>query len=176
MTYHSTQHCHGGEISSQPVSGMGRGFNASLSVPQRNNSNQFFRYFIVSTEMRLVLPSCYAAKGAISISKSDRDYADSDAEHWNNNYWFYMFPVMAQQNSDPKRQPSSSGAKHNSHQVFASGATSVTVEFTPDAAGSKGTKQKMQAQLYIVTAMTNQFMVLFSLVDKALFRSRMVQE
>ena len=69
--------------------------------------------------------------------------------NWNNNYWFYTFPTG--DGTTTFSPPAKQIPHHQGRNIIpikvASGATSVTVEFTPDAAGSKGTKQLMQAQL-----------------------------
>jgi len=69
--------------------------------------------------------------------------------NWNSSYWFYMFPGgdgTTTFSPVTKQIP-----RHQGRNVIpikvASGATSVTVEFTPDATGSNGTKENMQAQL-----------------------------
>jgi hypothetical protein len=93
----------------------------------------------------------------------DRDYADSDAKQLEQQLLVLHVPGG---DGTTDQAPEKTTPHHQGRNIIpiklASGATSVTVEFTPDAAGSKGTKQKMQHSLYIVTAMTNQFMVLFS--------------
>ncbi|MGC4087136.1 MAG: hypothetical protein QM756_04370 [Polyangiaceae bacterium] len=69
--------------------------------------------------------------------------------NWNNNYWFYTFPSgdgTATFSPPAKQVPHHQGRNVIPIKV-ATGATAVTVEFTPDTAGSKGTKQLMQAQL-----------------------------
>jgi hypothetical protein len=69
--------------------------------------------------------------------------------NWNSSYWFYTFPSgdgTAEFSPPTKNIPHHQGRNIIPIKV-ASGTTSVTVEFTPDAAGSKGTKQNMQAQL-----------------------------
>jgi len=69
--------------------------------------------------------------------------------NWNSSYWFYMFPGgdgTTTFSPVTKQIPRHQGRNTIPIKV-ASGATSVTVEFTPDATGSKGTKENMQAQL-----------------------------
>ncbi|MFZ5894887.1 MAG: hypothetical protein ACOY0T_27750 [Myxococcota bacterium] len=69
--------------------------------------------------------------------------------NWNNNYWFYTFP--GGDGTTTFSPPTKQIPHHQGRNIIpiklASGATSVTVEFTPDAAGSKGTKNNMRAQL-----------------------------
>jgi len=69
--------------------------------------------------------------------------------NWNNNYWFYMFP--GGDGTTTFSPPAKQVPHHQGRNVIPiklnSGATSVTVEFTPDAKGSKGTTANMQAEL-----------------------------
>jgi hypothetical protein len=69
--------------------------------------------------------------------------------NWNNNYWFYTYP--SGDGTTTFRPPTKNIPHHQGRNVIpiklSSGATSVTVEFTPDAKGSAGTTEKMQAQL-----------------------------
>jgi len=70
--------------------------------------------------------------------------------NWNNSYWFYTFPASGD-GTTAFSPPTIQIPRHQGRNVIpitvASGATSVTVSFTPDATGSKGTKESMQAQL-----------------------------
>ncbi len=69
--------------------------------------------------------------------------------NWNSSYWFYMFPGgdgTATFSPVTKQIPRHQGRNIIPIKV-AAGATSVTVEFTPDASGSKGTTENMRAQL-----------------------------
>lgn len=69
--------------------------------------------------------------------------------NWNNNYWFYTFPTgdgTATFSPPAKNIPHHQGRNIIPIKV-ATGATSVTVEFTPDATGSSATAANMQAQL-----------------------------
>lgn len=74
--------------------------------------------------------------------------------NWNNNYWFYMFP--SGDGTTTFSPPTKQIPHHQGRNVIpikvSSGATSVVVEFTPDASGSKGTKSNMRAQLTYRTA------------------------
>jgi hypothetical protein len=69
--------------------------------------------------------------------------------NWNSKYWFYTFP--SGDGTTTFSPPTANLPHHQGRNIIpikvASGATSVAVEFTPDAAGSKGTKANMQAQL-----------------------------
>jgi hypothetical protein len=69
--------------------------------------------------------------------------------NWNSKYWFYVFP--SGDGTTAFSPPTIQIPRHQGRNVIpikvASGATSVTVEFTPDATGSKGTTENMQAQL-----------------------------
>jgi hypothetical protein len=69
--------------------------------------------------------------------------------YWNNNYWFYLYP--GGDGTTTFRPPAKNTPHHQGRNVIPikldSGATSVTVEFTPDATGSNGTAERMQAQL-----------------------------
>src|SRR6185436_20541736 len=70
-------------------------------------------------------------------------------QNWNNNWWFYMFP--GGDGTATFSPPAKQVPHHKGRNVIPiklnSGATSVTIEFTPDAAGSKGTATHMQAEL-----------------------------
>jgi hypothetical protein len=69
--------------------------------------------------------------------------------NWNSSYWFYVFP--GGDGTTAFSPPTKQIPRHQGRNVIpikvASGATSVTVEFTPDATGSKGTKENEVAQL-----------------------------
>jgi len=69
--------------------------------------------------------------------------------NWNSNYWFYTFP--SGDGTSTFSPPAKNLPHHQGRNIIpikvAAGATSVTVEFTPDATGSKGTAASMQAQL-----------------------------
>jgi hypothetical protein len=69
--------------------------------------------------------------------------------NWNNNYWFYMYPGV--DGTATFRPPTKTIPHHQGRNIIPikvnSGATSVTVEFTPDATGSNGTAEQMRAQL-----------------------------
>jgi hypothetical protein len=69
--------------------------------------------------------------------------------NWKNNWWFYMFPGGdgTSSFSPPTKQIPHHQGRNIIPIKLAAGATSVTVELTPDAAGSKGTKESMQGQL-----------------------------
>lgn len=69
--------------------------------------------------------------------------------NWHSDYWFYTFP-----NGDGTssfRPPERNVPHHQGRNVIpiavADGATSVTVDFTPDATGSGGTPAQLKAQL-----------------------------
>ena len=69
--------------------------------------------------------------------------------NWNNSYWFYTYP--SGDGTATFRPPTANIPHHQGRNVIPikvnTGATSVTVEFTPDAAGDKGTAESMRAQL-----------------------------
>jgi hypothetical protein len=69
--------------------------------------------------------------------------------NWNNNWWFYTFP--SGDGTTTFSPPAKVVPHHQGRNIIPiklnAGATSVTVELTPDATGSKGTKEQMQAQL-----------------------------
>ena len=69
--------------------------------------------------------------------------------NWNSSWWFYMFP--GSDGTTTFSPPTKQIPHHQGRNIIpikvSSGATSVTVEFTPDATGSKGTKELMEAQL-----------------------------
>jgi hypothetical protein len=69
--------------------------------------------------------------------------------NWKSNWWFYMFP--GGDGTSTFSPPTKQIPHHQGRNIIpiklADGASSVTVELTPDATGSKGTKQSMQGQL-----------------------------
>jgi hypothetical protein len=69
--------------------------------------------------------------------------------NWNNSYWFYTYP--SGDGTTEWSPPTKNIPHHQGRNIIPikvdSGATSVTVQFTPDATGSMGTKANMQAQL-----------------------------
>jgi hypothetical protein len=69
--------------------------------------------------------------------------------NWNSAYWFYMFP--GGDGTTTFSPPTKQIPHHQGRNIIPikvdSGATVVTVEFLPDATGSKGTKELMEAQL-----------------------------
>jgi hypothetical protein len=69
--------------------------------------------------------------------------------NWSNNLWFYMFP---EGDGTTTFSPSEKLIPHHQGRNIIpirlnSGATSVTVELTPDSVGSNGTPQRMRGQL-----------------------------
>jgi hypothetical protein len=70
--------------------------------------------------------------------------------NWKSSYWYYTFPASGD-GTTAFSPPTIQIPHHQGRNVIpikvASGATSVTVSFTPDATGSKGTAAQMQAQL-----------------------------
>lgn len=68
---------------------------------------------------------------------------------WNDAYWFYTFPPGG--GTQAFSPPAKLVPHHQGRNVIpirlASGATSVTVELTPDATGSRGTKANVQGML-----------------------------
>ena len=69
--------------------------------------------------------------------------------NWNNSYWFYTFPTG--DGTTTFKPPVANVPHHQGRNIIPikvnTGATAVTVEFTPDAAGDKGTAANMRAQL-----------------------------
>lgn len=69
--------------------------------------------------------------------------------NWNNSYWFYTFP--SGDGTTTFSPPTANIPHHQGRNVIpikvASDTSAVTVEFTPDAAGSMGTAENMRAQL-----------------------------
>ncbi len=69
--------------------------------------------------------------------------------NWNDKYWFYTFPTG--DGTTTFRPPTKQIPHHQGRNIIpiqvASGATSVTVEVTPDASGDLGTAEHLQAQL-----------------------------
>jgi hypothetical protein len=153
-TYHSTQHRYGGEIFFLGLSQvMGRGFNVSLfTTPARNSSKSFLQVFhsIYGDEAYAAAVMSFAAKGAILDFEEWTETIRSTMKgNWNNNYWFYMLP--GGDGTTTFSPPATKAPHHQGRNVIPiklnSGATEVTVEFTPDATGSKGKASKMLAQV-----------------------------
>ena len=92
----------------------------------------------------------FGARSAILDFAGWTDVMRSNMQsNWNSNYWFYTFPSgdgTTAFNPPAENMPHHQGRNIIPIQV-ASGATSVTVEFTPDATGSMGTEERMEAQL-----------------------------
>ncbi len=69
--------------------------------------------------------------------------------NWNNNWWFYMYP--SGDGTTTFSPPTDQIPHHQGRNIIpialSSGATSVTVELTPDAQGSAGTPENMMGQL-----------------------------
>jgi hypothetical protein len=69
--------------------------------------------------------------------------------NWNNSYWFYMFP--SGDGTTTFSPPTDQIPHHQGRNIIpiqlSAGATSVTVELTPDAQGSAGTPENMLGQL-----------------------------
>jgi hypothetical protein len=68
---------------------------------------------------------------------------------WKTNWWFYTFPSGdgTTSFSPPTKQIPHHQGRNIIPIKLAAGASALTVELVPDATGSKGTKQSMQAQL-----------------------------
>jgi len=153
-TYISTQVRYGGEVFFLSLSQIfGRGFVNCLWINAPVNGQksifQVMRTFggdeIVATAIM-----SFAAKCAIlDFEKWTETMRTLMKTNWNNSYWFYMFPGG---DGTTTFSPTAKTTPHHQGRniipiKLASGATSVSVEFTPDALGSKGTAEKMQAQL-----------------------------
>jgi hypothetical protein len=132
---------------------MGRGFNVSLFLePARNSTKSILQVFhgIYGDEAYADAIMSYAAKSAIlDFEEWTTAMRDLMKSNWNNNYWFYMFPGG---DGTTTFSPTAKATPHHQGRnvipvKLTSGATAVTVEFTHDAKGSKGTTEKMQAQL-----------------------------
>lgn len=152
-TYHSSQHRYGGEIFFLSLAQvMGRGFNVSLFMePERNNRKSILQIFhsIYGDEAYANAIMSYAAKGAIlDFEEWTKNIRDLMSGNWNNNYWFYTFPKG--DGTSEFRPPAQNTPHHQGRNVIpiklSSSTNSVTVEFTPDEKGSKGTPTRMQAQ------------------------------
>jgi hypothetical protein len=69
--------------------------------------------------------------------------------NWNNNWWFYTYP--SGDGTSTFSPPTELIPHHQGRNIIpialSAGATSVTVELTPDAQGSAGTPQQMMGQL-----------------------------
>lgn len=152
--YISDQHRYGGEIFFLSLSQvMGRGFNVSLfTTPAKNSSKSILQIFhsIYGDEAYAAAIMSYAAKSAIlDFEEWTTTMRELMRSNWNNNYWFYMFP--GGDGTTTFSPPVKTTPHHQGRNIIpiklASGASSVTVEFNHDAKGSKGTTEKMQAQL-----------------------------
>lgn len=152
-TYVSTQVRYGLEIFFLSLNQtFGRGFvNCLWTMPQNNDKSLFQNMQdIGGVDSNGIAIRDFAAKSAIldfgPWTETMRDLLQSQ---WNNNYWFYMFP--GGDGTTTFRPPEKTTPHHQGRNVIpielAADATSVTVEFTPDAMGSEGTPAEFQAQL-----------------------------
>lgn len=153
-TYISTQHRYGGEIFFLSLSQiMGRGFNVSLFMePERNSNKSILQIFhdIYGDEAYATAIMSYAAKSAIlDFDEWTETMRSLMRGNWNNSYWFYMFP--GGDGTTAFSPPEKTTPHHQGRNIIpiklASGATAVTVEFNHDEKGSKGTTEKMYAQM-----------------------------
>jgi hypothetical protein len=128
---------------------MGRGFDLCLWIDApANNQKSIFQVMQSFSNEAAVANAimAFASKSAILDFEGWTPVVRSTIKgNWKDNYWFYTFP------GNDGRPPTKNVPHHQGRNVIpiqvAAGATSVTVEFTPDAQGSKGTAEKMQAQL-----------------------------
>lgn len=153
-TYVSTQVRYAGEIFFLSLSQtMGRGFvNCLWMDPPTNNSKSVFQVLqgIAGEAGVANAIMTFAAKTAIlDFGEWTTAVRDMMRGSWNTGWWFYTIP--SGDGTTAFRPPTKNIPHHQGRNVIPikvnSGATSVTVEFTPDAVGSKGTAEKMQAQL-----------------------------
>lgn len=153
-TYVSTQVRYGLEIFFLSLSQtMGRGFvNCLWMEPESGNQKSLFQVMqdVGGQDASAVAIMDFAAKSAIldfgDWTQTMRDLMQS---RWEGGMWFYMFPEG--DGTTTFRPPEKTTPHHQGRNVIPiqldSGATSITVEFTPDAMGSEGTPAEFQARL-----------------------------
>ncbi len=154
-TYVSTQVRYGGEIFFLSLNQtMGRGFVNCLWIDApANNQKSIFQILQTFSGEAGVANAImtFAAKSAILDFEGWTETMRTLMKgNWNNTtWWFYMYP--GGDGTTAFRPPTKQIPHHQGRNIIPikvnTGATAVTVEFTPDAAGSKGTKENMQAQL-----------------------------
>lgn len=132
---------------------MGRGFVNCLWIdaPAKNQKSVFqvMKSFSSAEAVAHAILSFGARASLLDFGDWTSAVRTTMKSNWNSNYWFYMFPGGdgTTSFSPPTKQiPHHQGRNIVPIQV-GGGASSVVVDFMPDAAGSKGTKQNMLAQL-----------------------------
>ncbi len=153
-TYVSTQVRYGGEIFFLSLSQtMGRGFVNCLwmDAPEGNQKSifQIMQGFAGEAAVADALMAFAAKSALLDFGEWTETMRRLMRGNWNDDYWFYMFP-----NGDGTttfRPPTKQVPHHQGRNIIpiqvAGGSSAVTVEFAPDATGSLGTTQHMQAQL-----------------------------
>jgi hypothetical protein len=153
-TYVSTQVRYGLEIFFLSVSQtMGRGFVNCLwmDAPANNQKSVFqvLQGFAGDAAAGAAVMSFAAKSAIVDFGAWTTTIRSVLRGNWNNNYWFYMYP--GGDGTTAFRPTTRQIPHHQGRNIIPikidTGATSVTVEFAPDATGSKGTKEYMQAQL-----------------------------
>lgn len=132
---------------------MGRGFVNCLWIDApANNQKSLFQIMKSYTSAQAVQHAIqsFAARSSLLDFAGWTDVVRSTMRsQWSNNYWFYMFP--GGDGTTTFSPPTKQIPHHQGRNIIPirldANATSVTVEFTPDAVGSKGTAESMQAQL-----------------------------
>jgi hypothetical protein len=132
---------------------MGRGFvNCLWMEAPRNNQKSVFQIlqgYAGEAGVANAILSFGARSSLLDFEGWTGAVRDVVRGNWNANYWFYTFP--SGDGTTTFSPPTKQTPHHQGRNIIpiklASGATSVTVELTPDAKGSKGTTEHMQAQL-----------------------------
>ncbi|MGE5785459.1 MAG: hypothetical protein ACM3ZE_12745 [Myxococcales bacterium] len=132
---------------------MGRGFVNCLWIdaPAKNQKSvfQIMKSFSSAEAVAHAILSFGARASLLDFGDWTSAVRTTMKSNWNSNYWFYMFP--GGDGTTSFSPPTKQIPHHQGRNIVpirvASGASSVVVDFTPDAAGSKGTKQNMLAQL-----------------------------
>jgi hypothetical protein len=132
---------------------MGRGFiNCMWMDAPRNNQKSVFQVLqsYAGNEGAANAVQTFAARSSLlDFGAWTAVVRTTMQSNWNNSWWFYMYP--GSDGTTTFRPPTNQIPHHQGRNIIpiklATGATSVTVEFTPDATGSAGTAENMRAQL-----------------------------
>jgi hypothetical protein len=153
-TYVSTQVRYGLEIFFLSLSQtFGRGFvNCLWTMPEEGNDRSLFQVMkeVGGEDSNGIAVLDFGARTALlDFGPWTQTMRTLMEQQWNDDYWFYMFP-----GGDGKttfRPTEETTPHHQGRNVIPiqldPGATSVTVELTPDATGSAGTAAEFSAQL-----------------------------
>jgi len=137
---------------------MGRGFINCLWIePSSGNQKSVFQVlgdYAGAEGVAHVILSFGARSSILDYGAWTDAVRNTMRDNWNDNYWFYMFPDG--DGTTTFSPPTKLIPHHQGRNIIpiqlSPGATSVTVELTPDAQGDKGTPLSMQGQLTYRTA------------------------